>query len=138
MPRDPEFSISKELELASSGSAALKREYDRIMGPAAEIIRELKKRDSVMEQIRSVMAIPSLKYLDTVPAMAVQAYERHLREMGGTYSVIKSLAKAARYQTAFQSSIGVELARQATLPHSVLANIEQINEATQSSRLLIV
>jgi len=98
------------------------------------ILDEFRRRDSVMEQIRSVMAVPSARYLETLSAMAGAAYDKELRALGLNSSVMNSLAETARLQSVFQSTIGLEFSRQAAVSQSVFTDLERIADATRYVR----
>jgi len=134
VPRDIESSIFKELELISSASARLKREYERTLGIPASVFDILKRQDSVMDQIRNALALPSLRYLDAIKMTTVASFNKEMEAANLASSFVTSLAETAARESALQNSVGLALARQATIPGAVYAELDRINGITHHLR----
>jgi hypothetical protein len=131
---DIESSIFKELELVSSASAMLKREYERTLGIPLSVFDALKRQDSVMDQIRNAMALPSSRYLETIQMTTLASFDKEMQAAKLASSFVTSLAETAARESILQNSVGLALARQATISGSVYAELDRINGITHHLR----
>jgi hypothetical protein len=134
MPRDIEIPICKELELVSSASAKLKREYERTLGIPLSVFDALKRQDSVMDQIRSAMVLPSLRYPETIQMATLASFGKEMQAAKLASSFVTSLAETVARERILQNSVGLALARQATISKSVYAELDRINGITHHLR----
>jgi hypothetical protein len=134
MPRDFEIPICKELELVSSASAKLKREYERTLGIPLSVFDALKRQDSVMDQIRSAMVLPSLRYPETIQMATLASFGKEMQAAKLASSFVTSLAETVARERILQNSVGLALARQATISKSVYAELDRINGITHHLR----
>jgi len=134
MPRDFEIPICKELELVSSASAKLKREYERTLGIPLSVFDALKRQDSVMDQIRNAMVLPSLRYPETIQMATLASFGKEMQAAKLASSFVTSLAETVARERILQNSVGLALARQATISKSVYAELDRINGITHHLR----